>query len=481
MTKVGRSFAVVLVVLIACSRSELTFPGWSAVPYETPPFPDSITKSRGLPLMAMDSTAKVFGDTVVRTWVSTTAAWVRPAMQLTVRMLVRDTSSSVLNGRTLALDQCPFVLRLHRAVEPSTAPVWRSDRAAGVLRCPTFTSFGSSFTDVTASWDVASILGDSLPAGRYAFSYAVRTADQRTLEFASSAIHLTGDPTPPSADLSAVRFEAFAEIVDVGPRMLRVVATMRNTGARPVQFSHGTCNPLVRLYRNAERSGSPVWRSEYRRPSGNNVAYACADVLYRSVLLPGDSVAFPVLTPMHEITADSLAAGRYYVNAALSLIDETGSAPDWQTTRTLPAGAVDVTRGPDRLPNSRTIDGLTFTATTRLVRGIGGSDTIRTLVLVTNSTTVRRTSTASRDCPVVVYAYRAAALRDSVPMQEPAPYPNGGCSINHHPFALDPGQSWVFGRDVPVSQVSGGQHLWFTAWLPLPHVVIAAGDVEVPR
>src|SRR5262245_50114473 len=160
MPSVGRLFVLVLVVAIACNPAEGTFAGWKAVPYETPPFPDSITKSRGLPPMAMDSTAKVFGDTVVRTWVSSFPVWAIPAMRLDLRILVRDTSSSVLNGRTLALDACPFVLRLHRGVEPSAAPVWRSDRAASALRCPKLTGVGASFTDVTASWDVASILGD---------------------------------------------------------------------------------------------------------------------------------------------------------------------------------------------------------------------------------------------------------------------------------------------------------------------------------
>jgi hypothetical protein len=198
----------------------------------------------------------------------------------------------------------------------------------------------------------------------------------------------------------------------------------------------------------------------------------------------GDSLTFPLSVPMYEVAADSLTAGRYYVEAELSLIDEAGRSRDQPRPRRIAAGVVDISREPDRLPSSRAIDGLTYTATTRLVRGSGGADTVRTLVLVMNSTSERRTASVSRDCPVTAFPYRTAVLRDSVPTQPPLPYSNPSCRAYAHPFALNPGQSWVLARDVPrevVRELIGPGHFWFSAWLSgSPGARLAAGDIEIP-
>jgi hypothetical protein len=265
---------------------------------------------------------------------------------------------------------------------------------------------------------------------------------------------------------------------------LSTVTTLKNTGARSAVFNYGACNVNLRLYHTADRSGLPVWRSEHRKPPGGKFGYACVLPLYEAVLPPGDSITFPTRIPMYEVIADSLAAGRYYVSAELSTIDEIpGSRAS--RVRTFAAGAIDITREPDRLPGSRTVDGLTYTATTRLVRGAGGADTVRTLVLVANPTNVRRMASVTHDCPVTVFAYRSAALRDSVPFQPPLSYSNSRCAGYDRPFALEPGESWVFGRDVPAAEARaalGSGHLWFTAWMSgIPSSMIAAGDVELPR
>jgi hypothetical protein len=466
-----------------CNRPELaTSPEVPRppTPLTSIPFPDSVRVSQGLPPRVFDSPMRALGDTIIQTWMQVFPASAQQMMQLIVRVSVRDTSQSVLRGRSLPIDNCPVSLRIYRGVDRSAPPAWQSERTRPATRCPPLQSLSTSYTDVTAIWNVDAVLGDSLPAGRYAFAYTFRTTDGRTFEFSQSSALLTRDRTRPTQALSAVRFVAYSQIVDNGPRKLSTVVIARNTGTRAVQLSYGACNLNVRLYRNANRTGSPVWRSELRKPPGSKNGYACILPLYVAVLQPGDSLPFGAQVPMYEVVADSLPAGRYYVSAELSLVDEVGRA---NGPRMLSAGVVDITREPDRLPSSRDVDGLTFTATTRLVRGAAGVDTIRTLVLVTNTTNARRVASVSRDCPVIVYAYTSAALRDSVPLQTPISYPSRPtCYAYQHTYALDPGQSWVFGLDFPASAAPGSRHLWFTAWMSgTPYVILAAGDVEIPR
>jgi hypothetical protein len=475
--------ALSVAALLACNRAATSR---ESTPSVGPGFPDSVTANRGLPPRAVDSMAVLLGDTILQTSVITspvTPTHPMHPMQLGLRIFVHDTSVSVRRGGpNLRLTACPFSLRLYRNGDRSTVPAWRSDKAGPSIRCPVLERFDTSRTDVTATWDVSHLLGDSLPAGRYAFGYAVRTADGRVFDFAAGPRYLTTDRTLPTSDLSGVQFAASSEIVGNGPRMLKTVATLRNATRRAVLVRFGACNVNLRLYRNAERTGLPVWRSEYRKAPGDRYGYACPLVLNTPTVLAGDSLTFGIAVPIYEVTADSLAAGRYYVSAELSLINEARRP---EAPRILDAGSIDITRAPDPLPSSREIDGLTYTATTRLIRGAGGADTVRTLVLVTNSTNARRTALASRDCQVVAYPFRSAALRDSVPIQPPLSYSNASCSDYPYPFALDPRQSWVFARDVPVSvarQTLGSRHFWFTAWLlGTPSPLLAAGDIELPK
>jgi hypothetical protein len=412
---VHRSAAFVLalfaVALGACRRPDPLRPphvGQHPNPVVQTPFPESVTSSRGLPPRVADSTSVLLGDTVVRASVFTEPATATQPMRLNLAVGVADTTIRPIRqrGRVLPLAACPFSLRLYRNADRSTSPAWSSDKTTTALRCPALQQHETSRTDVSATWDVPALLGDSLRAGRYRLDYAVRTADGRTFDFRGSSAYLTADPTPPTRDLSAIEFSATSRIVGNGPRTLNTVTTLKNTGRRSVVFDYGACNVSLRLYHTADRSGSPVWRSERRQPPGTNSGYDCTLEGHTTVLPPGDSITFPVRIPMYEVIADSLAAGRYYVSAELSLEHEIpGSRAS--RVRTLAAGSVDIRREPDRLPESRIIDGLTYTATTRVVRGAAGADTVRTLVLVANRTNVRRMASVTRDCPVIVFAYRS--------------------------------------------------------------------------
>ena len=405
------------------------------------------------------------GDTVIYGVLWTNEASSQRAMQVNVTVTAYDTSVSPVR-RHLAIGICPVSLRIYRGTDRTAPPVWQSEKATPAVGCPTLQSFDRTATYVQTTWDVGAMLGDSLPAGRYSFGYTLRTTDGRTFEFSKGDAFLSADRIPPTTDLSAVHFEAHSEIVG-SPRMLKTVVVAKNTGTRTVELHYGACNLNVSLYRTPNRAGLPAWRYDGGKGS-------CPSVAIISLLRPGESHPFELSVPMYETVAGGLLAGLYFVNAELSL---SGSHVLW-------AGVVDVTRAPERLSSSANADGLTFTTTTRLVQGTGGADTIRTLVLVTNTTNTRRTASIPRGCPVVIFAYTSPALRDAVPFQTPISYSGTkGCYANPQTnYALDPGQSWVFGVDVPASAVAGGQHLWFTAYMAgTPSVFLAAGDVVGPR
>ena len=137
------------------------------------------------------------GDTVVRTSILAEPATATLPMKLNLGVFVMDTALRARGGRLLPLATCPFSLRLYRNADRSTPPAWTSDKATAGLQCPALQGHDTSRTEVSATWDVHSLLGDSLPAGRYAFGYAVRTADGRAFDFTRSSAYLTADRTPP--------------------------------------------------------------------------------------------------------------------------------------------------------------------------------------------------------------------------------------------------------------------------------------------
>jgi hypothetical protein len=462
-----------------------------------PTFPDSITVGWALPPGAGNSTTRQLGDTVLHVDVTVYQAYALPSaqvgpstpaarpMRLSVRAFARDTGRAQLRTLPIAYAACPFVLRLHRGHGRAGMPAWRSD-AAGVreLACPPASHYSRG--EVTVEWEVPAVLGDSLPAGHYAFSYSVRLADGRVFEFEEDEAYLTSDARPPTRDRSEIRMRARSEVVGQAPRMLRTTVAVVNTGRRTVQLDHGDCTPVVRIYRTAERAGQPIWRSERRTHPGDTIGYACIQILRMTVIAPNDSALLGLTVPLYEVLADSLPAGRYYVGAELELLNSELPSDRSETVYRLAAGAVDLTRAPDRLPATRTVDGLTYVGTTRLVRGAApGADTVRTLVMITNTGRARATAEVPPDCPVIAYAYRSAELRDSIPLREPAWRPLARCYLYEHRFALEPGQSWVFGQDVLASEIvarSGPGRYWFTAVTGgRTRVVIAAGDVELGR
>jgi hypothetical protein len=202
------------------------------------------------------------------------------------------------------------------------------------------------------------------------------------------------------------------------------------------------------------------------------------------VLASGDSLQFSNVYPVWEILGDSLSGGRYFASAEFDLLDGNIGGSFSTSTVRADAGTVDLVRQRETVPLSRMVDGVFYTANTRIVPGDGGADTLRTLVVVTNTTDHPVTTSTTPTCQVIVYAYRSQAQRDSIPLaQAPLSFSPSPCLFQPYRFQLAPGQSWVFGNDVLVSRVralGGPGHYWFSAWdYGADGIFLSAGDAEI--
>jgi hypothetical protein len=461
---------------------------------------DTIRPSDHLPPEAYDSSViRLGGDTLVRNEVTAFPAYsgqpssglsgYPPAagMRVDVRVYARDTSQSTFHLLPLQFAQCPIEFRLYRRGSRTGGPAWSSSAAPDSIRCPRPVIRQGG--DLNLSWPVKRVVADSLPPGRYFFSTIVRLADGRALRFSNGADYLTADPTPPKHDRLALRFHARSEVSGRAPRSLKTQMVVVNSSRRLVNLYHGSCALNVRLFNVAGTSSNPVWRSEERQPRqrANRMegGYACTAELRIRILAPGDSQVFVSAIPLAEVLADSLPFGRYRVVADVSLVDngEKGSTgPTYHTV--IPAGDIVIAPEPDPMPQTRTIGGLRYTASARIIRGnVQRSDTVRTLVLVTNASSQPVSLQVPRNCPLSVGWYRSAADRDSLPSGEPVWGETRTCPWYLYRFELRPGESVTFHSDKPVQEIppsAGPGRYYLLAWISgIPGVTLSAGSVEV--
>jgi hypothetical protein len=182
--------------------------------------------------------------------------------------------------------------------------------------------------------------------------------------------------------------------------------------------------------------------------------------------------------------ADSLPFGRYRAVADLAL-DNREIHGDQMTHHTvLPVGDIVIAQEPDQMPQTKTINGLRYTASSRIIHGaVNGGDTVRTMVLLTNASTGPVSVQVLRDCPLSVAWYRSAADRDSLPSGEPVWRENRPCPWYLYRFLLRPRQSVIFHRDKPVSEIpasaGSGRYYLLASIGGIPAVLLSAGSVDV--
>jgi hypothetical protein len=273
-----------------------------------------------------------------------------------------------------------------------------------------------------------------------------------------------------SDDLSGLTAHARSEIIGSGPIYLRVTATLVNPGTRSINIAHGLCEPGITASRG---SGAPV--PVYPANTG------CPAALRVQSVPSADSVQFIRTYAVNELYHDDLTPGHYSMRAVLRLSSYTTAGRTvGERVFDVPAGDLDLPED-TRLASSQTIDGLTYVARTLFTTGPADGPVIRALVLVTNTSNIRRYGNYYGACPVSLLVYRSQADRDALPPKPSVLWLTGGCNDNQtKTFALDPGQSWVFSTDIPRESLTGRQppgHFWFVA--QLGPVNLVAGDAEV--
>jgi hypothetical protein len=443
--------------LVSCTEPSIDPVGFA--------FPDSITQSMGLPPVAHDpGTLRIAPDTFALARILGPSSFDQTTTprKIHVQLTVTDSMNQLRPFQSLPLADCPVSLSIRARGQANVA--WTSSSSEGD-RCPSVQGInGASAIDV--AWPVSTILGDSLRVDTYTATAEVKTASGTVLRYGPAEVYLDTALVTVSRDYGALRFSATTySDPDEREFVTRVVVT--NPTDRYIELATGgDCYLNVDLF---TRQGRRVWQSEFRHPHGlPGVYYGCDDVLVLTWLHPGDSSVFLKRFGMIEATQDGVPPGYYLVGAKL---------PDLHVE--LPAGAVSLVATPD-VQSSGVFDSLSATATTRLLKG-STEDTLRTLVLVTNRTNHRISTTVSSPCTISLYAYRDAGRKTEVSMADPSP--GGVCYVQPYPIALDPGESWVFGRDTPTSLIRqrvGAGHYWFTAsLLTRKFITLAAGDADI--
>jgi hypothetical protein len=271
------------------------------------------------------------------------------------------------------------------------------------------------------------------------------------------------DPHAPG-DFSGLTAHASSTITDVAPRMLRTTMWLLNHGPQATSVLYGECDNDAQL----QVSGRVAWQWGKAKDPRDPSTYGriCSAVGYLQTILPGDSARFDNAIPMYEVLGDTLRDGVYDVRVSQKVAPYPFTGMAGERVFDAPAGQLSIVRVPDRLPLERTVDSMTYVATTRRVKDDAGNDVLRALVLVTNHASTIRYGTYYSSCPINLEAYRSRAERDSVPNVPSAAFLRPPCDNYAHSFALAPGQSWVFGNDFPVTTLNGtagtGQY-WFTA------------------
>jgi hypothetical protein len=204
-----------------------------------------------------------------------------------------------------------------------------------------------------------------------------------------------------------------------GPALVMPVVRLTNLTSEPLRIDLDGCPVLLRVYRDAARSGSPAWRSD-------GAGVQCMQDPYSITLAPGRSEEVSSAYDGGALLSQLGEPARYYFSINLRTL------PD---ARILPAGYADLTFGADQLA---------FSGETRL-EGVAPQELVSS-VAVTN--TGRR---------AVRLEYGACALRVQLfrsPERTGIPVWDSGRRPNPDP---DTGHYWACPLYLRVTELAAGQ------------------------
>lgn len=177
------------------------------------------------------------------------------------------------------------------------------------------------------------VLGDSLPVGPYRFTVLVH-ANWSLTELPAGRVFVTTDPRPLIRAPRGLSYQVRTSLVGHPPPRILIGATLVNSTERRVLVDYGACALHLLVYRNADRTGIPMWNSAHQvdRTGQTPVCF-----LYEKLreLGPGEthrSEEFSGAYRVANILGDSLPAGRYYFTARLEIGGETVAVPAGSAT-----------------------------------------------------------------------------------------------------------------------------------------------------
>lgn len=219
-----------------------------------------------------------------------------------------------------------------------------------------------------------------------------------------------------SSDVSSLEYHATSAIEGDAPSSLVTRVTIFNRGQVPVHLSYGDCSLNIRLFKTDARSGSPVWRSEFRglpatMGKASRSGYACSLIGRNHDVAPSSSIGWSGFTqaiPTYEVLADSLPGGRYYATAELELNNKK---------MTFDAGSAVIPPKQKPLPFSRTLGGIQFSSSIQRVTFGGGNPDSLDLTFTARNTTAKAhridfNQSGTWDC-IYMGGYKDPSVRDA--------------------------------------------------------------------
>jgi hypothetical protein len=296
------------------------------------------------------------------------------------------------------------------------------------------------------------------------------------LHIGDTAITFRSGKSALTSDLTALEYRATSTVEGVAPGLLVTRVTAFNRGQQPVDLFYGDCPVILTAFPSGSKTKRATWWATRSGPPWVNKTHEdliCTLTGHLFHLAPGHAKEFSRSTPTYEIIADSLPEDRYSFTAFLTLN---------RTQVTVDAGTATIIRKQMPVPDTRTIDGIRFSASVRRIQFTDSSpDSLEFAVTVHNTTNTTRHlwQQGPSSCANVV-GYASAARRDSYYMR-PAYEDRDGflrrCLLAVPSMTLGPGESrTAVGR----SAAPGAQRYYLIAFELYDEDNLAARDaIEV--
>lgn len=337
-------------------------------------------------------------------------------------LTVKNISESIVQT---SIQGCPLRLRAYLNPSRSGPPDYsqfgpRSSCSSPVTNFSLEPGTIKIFRESVQGWDIA---GGRKPLGPWYFAAEVYLPDT-TLIFRGG--QATFDPR-----LEHLGYNVQTRVVGVAPTSVVTTVTAYNRGADTLYLEYGDCDNNLTVFRNARKDGSGVWRSDRRTVPGTEWSIPCPTVLNTRKLAAGDSLIRTVSATTYDILADSLPAGRYYLNVSMEF--------NWRLVD-FDAGHADLSDRWDPVPTSRIVRDIQYSGHLRRIHHANADSLELNLTVQNLSNRSRRLKLLSPS--VYLFGYSNHTNRDTNYSDVRTDW--RAKAIELPDFVLEPGEQHVF-------------------------------------